>query len=162
MSSASDKSLNRLKRPEGCTTPEGLFCFMNSREFLLKELAKKGYTFFGLDTVLTADISEVMDSYVAYKNGSVKTPLQERQDNFINSIAPYVEEYGKPMCMAFFNYWSETNKKGKMRFELEKTWEVGKRLVTWKNNSKNFINGKQDKRGELDSLEAELRAKFGV
>ena len=36
------------------------------------------------------------------------------------------------MIRAFFDYWSELNKScTKMRFELEKTWELPKRLATW-------------------------------
>ena len=36
------------------------------------------------------------------------------------------------MIRAFFDYWSELKKScAKMRFELEKTWELPKRLATW-------------------------------
>lgn len=34
----------------------------------------------------------------------------------------------------FFKYWNEKSPIGKMRFQLEKTWETQKRLVTWYNN----------------------------
>ena len=41
------------------------------------------------------------------------------------------------MVRAFFDYWSELNKsETKMRYELEKTWELPKRLVTWANREK--------------------------
>lgn len=41
------------------------------------------------------------------------------------------------MIRAFFDYWSELNKSGtKMRYELEKTWELPKRLVTWANRER--------------------------
>jgi len=39
----------------------------------------------------------------------------------------------------FFDYWTERNKSGtKQRWELEKTFEIGKRLKTWFNNAKNW------------------------
>ena len=59
--------------------------------------------------------------------------LEKRQKSFAETIRPYVEQYGETMCNDFFAYWSEPNRKGdKMRFELEKTWEVSRRLATWK------------------------------
>ena len=36
------------------------------------------------------------------------------------------------MIRAFFDYWSEPNKaKTKMRYEMQKTWDVSGRLRTW-------------------------------
>ena len=41
------------------------------------------------------------------------------------------------MIRAFFDYWSELNKsETKMRYELEKTWELSKRLATWASREK--------------------------
>ena len=62
------------------------------------------------------------------------TPIQERKNNFYSSLVPYVDKYGKSMVREFYDYWSEMNRsETKMRFELQKTWEVGKRLATWAN-----------------------------
>lgn len=39
----------------------------------------------------------------------------------------------------FFNYWTEKNKSGtKERWELEKTFDVGRRFQTWQNNAQKF------------------------
>lgn len=39
----------------------------------------------------------------------------------------------------FYNYWTEKNKSGtKQRWELEKTFEVGKRFATWQQNAAKF------------------------
>lgn len=62
--------------------------------------------------------------------------LDERKEWFMNSINPFVEKYGKDMCNDFFETWTETNDKGLMRFELEKTWETSKRLSKWKKNER--------------------------
>ena len=39
----------------------------------------------------------------------------------------------------FFDYWTERNKSGtKQRWELEKTFEIGRRIKTWFNNANNL------------------------
>jgi hypothetical protein len=46
----------------------------------------------------------------------------------------------------FFNYWSEENhSKTKMKYELEKTWNLEKRLKRWVNNSNKWDNKKESK-----------------
>ena len=43
----------------------------------------------------------------------------------------------------FFEYWSETNPSNtKMKWELEKTWDLKKRLQRWANNNSKFSNSK--------------------
>lgn len=65
--------------------------------------------------------------------------LEARKEDFYNSLVPYVTKYGKEMIRSFFDYWSESNRsKTKMRFELERTWETSRRLVTWASRDKNF------------------------
>jgi len=53
------------------------------------------------------------------------------KDQFYKSIAEFKNDYAKEMLRAFFNHWSEEDTKGKMRFQLEKTWQVKNRLITW-------------------------------
>lgn len=73
------------------------------------------------------------------KKDKLSLNLSKRRDAFVNTLRPYVEFYGKDMVNEFFSYWSEPNKSGtKMRFELEKTWDVSRRLSRWANN--NFRN----------------------
>jgi len=40
------------------------------------------------------------------------------------------------MLRQFFIYWSEADSKGRMRFQLEKTWSIKGRLVRWQLNNK--------------------------
>ena len=71
------------------------------------------------------------------KKNAAKAAALSRKDVFYSSLVAFVPTYDKEMIRAFFNYWSEFNKSGtKMRFELEKTWELPKRLVTWVNREK--------------------------
>jgi hypothetical protein len=61
----------------------------------------------------------------------------KKEKEFREELSAYTGLYGADMILAFFNYWTERNKSGtRLRFELEKTWETGKRLVTWSNRSK--------------------------
>lgn len=40
------------------------------------------------------------------------------------------------MIRAFFDYWSEPNTSGtKMRYEMQKTWNLAGRLRTWERRS---------------------------
>lgn len=65
--------------------------------------------------------------------------LKQRSLIFSESIKPFVETYGKDICNAFYRHWSEpTPSKNKMKFELQKTWDVGRRLITWEKNSHAF------------------------
>lgn len=58
--------------------------------------------------------------------------LEERKQAFCNQLRPYTAKYPAEMLNAFYNYWAERNPSGtKMRFELEKTWELTQRLAAW-------------------------------
>ncbi len=43
-------------------------------------------------------------------------------------------EYHDQLRKSFYRYWIEPNEKGKMRFQLNKTWSTKGRLTTFKNN----------------------------
>lgn len=42
----------------------------------------------------------------------------------------------------FINYWTESDTKGKMKYQFQKTWDLKKRLITWKLKSEQFNKGK--------------------
>jgi len=57
----------------------------------------------------------------------------------IEEIKPFIEVYGRQMCLAFYNYWSEKDNSGKkLKYQLQKTWDTGKRLSTWKRNESKY------------------------
>ena len=86
----------------------------------------------------------------------LKAKCKEREKVFENSLVPFVISrggiYQPQMIRAFFNYWAEKNKSGtKMRFELEKTWETSKRLITWANNEKEY--GKRNSNNQASTAD---------
>lgn len=71
--------------------------------------------------------------------------IEIRKERFKESIAGYVEKYGRDMLNAFFKYWTEPNTSNtKMRFELEKTWSVDLRLSNWARNNKDIETPKAE------------------
>lgn len=80
--------------------------------------------------------------------GNLPTPKNDfviREQQFYNSLAKYVETYGKEMVRKFYDYWREPNKsKSKMRWEQERTWDLGLRLKKWETNDFKFNGGKQN------------------
>lgn len=56
---------------------------------------------------------------------------EEREQAFREQADKFIPEYGRKMIDAFCDYWTEFGGK-KMRFEKEKTWELKRRLQTWK------------------------------
>lgn len=70
--------------------------------------------------------------------------LLKRKEVFRLTIVPFVDLYGKEMCKKFFDYWTEANKsKTKMAFEIQKTWDVKKRLERW--SSRDFTRKTEPK-----------------
>lgn len=65
--------------------------------------------------------------------------LEGRKEDFYNSLIPFVAKYGKEMVRDFFDYWTEPNKSNsKMRFELQRTWDLARRLGTWARRDNQF------------------------
>ena len=58
--------------------------------------------------------------------------LEKRKSDFYQSMVPFASLYDRDMLNDFYQYWTELDKRRRhMRFEMQKTWETGKRLSTW-------------------------------
>jgi hypothetical protein len=83
-------------------------------------------------------VLKILSEYEKPKSPSKVLTIEERASAFAQTIVPYIEKYGKVMCREFYDYWTEKSQTGtKMRFELEKAWDISKRLSRWK--SKAFV-----------------------
>ena len=76
-----------------------------------------------------------------------------RRANFRNEVYQYNNEYHEDMLNSFLMYWGEKTISGhKMKWELQKTFEIRLRLRKWKENQNKF-----SKPEEQRSLRAELK-----
>ena len=76
------------------------------------------------------------------KENKLKESIENRTSEFKNSLQIYLKEFDKDLLNDFYLYWTEKKPKGrKMRFEMEKTFDIKRRLDRW---SKNTLNKKQN------------------
>jgi hypothetical protein len=109
---------------------------------LVNAIPKKGKA---LDKAIIKHTSKQIESNGQSKD-SIDIPIYQdtnipidKDIEFKNEIFSYSETYPQDMLEDFFNYWSELNqKKNKMKFEMQETFEIKKRLVTWQKKSENF------------------------
>jgi len=63
---------------------------------------------------------------------ALSRPIDIRKKEFYESILPYTDRYERDMLNDFYQYWTEMDRRRqRMRFEMQKTWETGKRLAVW-------------------------------
>ncbi len=83
--------------------------------------------------------------------------INNRLVEFKNSLKPFLKTYGKNILNEFYDYWTEKKPKGrKLRFEMEKTWDVSKRLTRWKNNDFNK-NNQNERKQQLTEIADQFR-----
>jgi len=90
-----------------------------------------------------ADTDTDTDTDISYmeKKEKKEKSIKQKEIEFKKTIEPFVETYGRDTCNEFFAYWTEPNKsKTKLRFEMERAWDISRRLKRWANNNKNFKN----------------------
>lgn len=66
------------------------------------------------------------------------------------------KNFPQEMTREFISYWTEHNQNGKkMRFEMQKVFDIGRRLGTWQRNNKNFNkqNHSQDAKQQRSDLQ---------
>jgi len=56
----------------------------------------------------------------------------------ISDLSSFESKYEKQMLADFQAYWTETDQKGKMRFQAEKFFDISRRLATWARNQNSF------------------------
>jgi len=86
----------------------------------------------------TGIIPDIIHKENKGKEEEPKSYKKLSEKEFMNECATFLSTYSKEMIRAFFNYWSEKDEKGRMKFQLNPTWDLKKRLETWHSKSKNF------------------------
>jgi hypothetical protein len=105
----------------------------------------------GIDLVNTKDIPLEIEIEIRNSNKNIEEEkeinkkeknlrlLNERKKQFAVQISQFKSQYPDNMLLKFYNYWSEMNKSGtQMRYEMEKTWELARRLTTWASRDNDF------------------------
>jgi len=83
-------------------------------------------------------------------NVNVINKIEARSQIFKDSLLEYKNKHQVNMLKEFYNYWTEPNQsKTKMRFELEKTWSLDRRLETWAKRENSFNVKPQIKQDRL-------------
>ncbi len=81
---------------------------------------------------------------------SQKNTLEERKNIFKSMLSAFVTDNNREMCNDFYRYWTESSiKSDKMRFEMEKVFDMGRRLSTWARNAKKYDTNLPDNGNEL-------------
>ena len=77
--------------------------------------------------------------------GETKPTLSEikakKELDFRQKVFLHKDKYPIDLLNAFCNYWTESGENStKLRFEMQKVFDIQRRLVTWQNNNKNKFN----------------------
>ena len=79
------------------------------------------------------------DNAVLILNGElpIAKTKDERRQEFVNSLRPYLDKYGKDMLNKFYFYWCKDDS-SKLKFETQKSWNLDLRLAKWKSNDEEY------------------------
>ena len=75
--------------------------------------------------------------------------IDKRQDKFIDQVNNVIKQkkYSNDETNNFVNFWTERNNANtKMRFELQQTFDISRRLATWVRNNKEWKLDKKAKK----------------
>jgi hypothetical protein len=103
------------------------------------------------DTPLDTPTEQAVEQAVEQAPDPIDKPINQRtkepiitQTDLEKSLIDFESKYGKSMIDEFFAYWTETNQKGKMRFQAEKFFDLSRRLAYWKSKEYNFPKNKKE------------------
>ncbi|QDP48466.1 MAG: hypothetical protein Unbinned6747contig1000_24 [Prokaryotic dsDNA virus sp.] len=80
-------------------------------------------------------------SLVSLKDKDKEKDIDKREDKFIEKVNSIIKEkkYSNEETDNFVGFWTERNTSNtKMRFELQQTFDIGRRLSTWVKNNKDW------------------------
>lgn len=82
---------------------------------------------------------------------------EKREKDFMSKCKSLQDKHSidNVMLMAFVDFWTESNENGKlMRFEMQKTFDISRRIAKWKANDKEWaINSPKKKQTFLDKFQ---------
>lgn len=94
--------------------------------------------------------------YINTKKNKLSLP---KRLSFDEQIEPFKNKYCERTITDFTIYWKETNQKGKEKWELEKTWDIGLRLQKWERNQIKWQQEKEDRLKFKNTTDEQLSTK---
>jgi len=86
-----------------------------------------------------------------------KRNLDTVSNKFIIEVSAFKELYSVEMLEAFVDYWTEPNKSNtRLRYELQKTFDIARRLKTWSKNESKFGTKKNNVMDTWQSVRNEM------
>ena len=105
----------------------------------LQKLKSQGYIDISSTTKNSLITVVNYKSYQLDDRPKIKRNLNTVTNKFLLEVSAFKELYSLEMLEAFVDYWSEPNKsKTKLRYELQKTFDIARRLKTWSKNENKF------------------------
>ena len=78
--------------------------------------------------------------------------------SLVEMLSPYIADLGIEYTN-FYSYWSEKNNKGKERWQVEKFFDISRRINTWLTNANKFSNnGNSNNEPKLGTSAARMEA----
>ena len=143
----------------------GIYAALIKKENLSKSDYKKVKNDFKPDEFMQFDTERITERITEwfYKrlksiedvnaNEDVNNIISIRFEKFKNECYLHESKYDQNLIDEFINYWSEKNKsKTKMRFELQPTFEISKRLSTWYNRKINNEKQRTSNQSKIENL----------
>jgi len=119
----------------------------------IKKLEKLGYISLDSNTKNTVITVKRYNMYQGFEQPK-KRNLEHVSKLFMFDVMGYDNQYDKDVLKSFISYWTEPNRsKTKLRYELQPTFDIGRRLATWHKNDSKF-NKPSDKPEIFDSWQA--------
>ena len=106
-----------------------------------------------------ASVKQVKESKV--KDSKVKDNKEKKiiikNGKFKNEVFEFKNKYDEDMLNEFIDYWTEPNKSlTKLRYEMESTWSLEKRLARWANSNYNMNKSPSQRFQQNGTLDAEI------
>ena len=112
---------------------------------------------------VSSTVSDSVSVNVNVNESVNNNTLINRETEFKNSLQPFLDKYGSKMLNDFYLYWTEKKPKGKkMLFEMQKTFDVARRLKRWESNNFNKGNSKSSQKPKKEDAAIILQRKYGL
>ncbi len=101
-------------------------------------------------------IIEKLDAIIALLQPKPKKPRQTKildTRALAEQMGPFKNKYSPKMMQDFWIYWTEKTVSGKEKWQLEKIFEVGKRLMRWARQEEQFQHEKEARQQLKNTVE---------